>query len=102
MNASNNTNEKDKAVGRIRKRSKKQITKRQRRFLRAYVVCYRISHAARQGKVARSRHYEWLKNPAYAAAFEQARKDADARIEAQTAKLIEEMQQRWLARLALK
>ena len=78
---------------------KVRVTRRQRRFLNAYVVCNRVSPAARQAKVARSRHYEWLKDAAYAAAFDQACQEIKARAQARRQRWLEEARQRRLARL---
>ena len=49
---------------------------KQELFLRAYANTGVISSAAKFAKVARSSHYEWLHDPKYAEAFEQAHQQA--------------------------
>ncbi len=47
---------------------------RQEAFLEEYKLCATITHAAKIALIARRRHYKWLDNdPAYAAAFEEAK-----------------------------
>jgi hypothetical protein len=49
---------------------------KQRAFLAAYAKCGNITRAAALAKVARSRHYEWMDDPDYAAAFGAAGEEA--------------------------
>jgi len=47
---------------------------RQDAFLAEYELCATITHAAKATLISRRRHYKWLDNdPAYAAAFEEAK-----------------------------
>jgi hypothetical protein len=55
---------------------KPAATNKQELFLRAYANTGVISSAAKFAKVARSSHYEWLHDPKYAEAFEQAHQEA--------------------------
>src|SRR3990172_656220 len=48
----------------------------QRAFLAAYSRCGGINRAARLAGVARAMHHEWLKDPAYQAAFDDAQGQA--------------------------
>lgn len=52
-------------------------------FLAAYARTGNISTASRLANVARSRHYEWMKEPEYAAAFAEAREEAIETLEEQ-------------------
>ena len=49
---------------------------KQRAFLGAYRLCANVRAAARLARCARSQHYWWLKQPAYAEAFADAREEA--------------------------
>ena len=48
----------------------------QERFLRAYANCGNVTAAARQVKCDRTSHYDWLKDPEYAKAFENCHEEA--------------------------
>lgn len=50
-------------------------------FLRAYSVCASIRQAAKTVRIDHHQHYEWLKEPAYSAAFQQAKVEAAQTIE---------------------
>jgi hypothetical protein len=52
-----------------------------RAFLAAYAVSGNLSRAAKAAKVARRSHYDWMTDPAYAAAFEDAREQAGEALE---------------------
>jgi hypothetical protein len=52
-------------------------------FLAAYERTGNISTASRLANVARSRHYEWMNEPEYAAAFGEAREEAIETLEEQ-------------------
>jgi hypothetical protein len=56
---------------------------KQRAFLAAYAKCGNITRAAALAKVARSRHYEWLSDPDYEAAFAAAGEEACDLLEAE-------------------
>lgn len=45
-------------------------------FLKAYIDCGAVRQAAKAAGVAHAMHYEWMKDPAYAAAFAEAEKEA--------------------------
>ena len=52
-------------------------------FLEAYPHCGAITLAARAAGVSETLHYDWLKDPEYAAAFAEAEKQAIAHLEAE-------------------
>ena len=54
----------------------KRAPAKQRAFLAAYARTGNIAAAARAAKCARSQHYEWLSDPAYAEAFLGAQEEA--------------------------
>jgi len=56
---------------------------KQRAFLAAYAQTGNITRAAALAKVARSRHYEWMDDPDYAAAFAAAGEEASDHLEAE-------------------
>ena len=60
----------------------KPLSVRQKAFLSAYSVTGIISKAAKAADVARQKHYEWLRNPDYATAFDTARDEAIEVLEA--------------------
>ena len=54
---------------------------KQKAFLAAYAVCGVLAEAARAAKVARRSHYDWMADPAYQAAFNDAEEEAIERLE---------------------
>ena len=56
---------------------------KQRAFLGVYRQCANVRLAARLARCARSQHYWWLKQPAYAEAFAEARAEACDALEAE-------------------
>lgn len=70
------------AKGRIGVRIPESVKKqRQSAFLEAYVTCSTVTGAARATGEADTTHYEWVKDPEYAAAFVEAEKRAIAHLE---------------------
>ena len=53
------------------------------RFLEAFATCGIIDEAARVSKVARSNHFEWMKDPEYQRRFAEANERAAERLEAE-------------------
>ena len=53
-----------------------KLRPKQRAFLGAYAACGNVCLAARLARCARSQHYWWLKQPAYAEAFKDAHAEA--------------------------
>lgn len=47
------------------------LSPRQRAFLQAYEQCPSVAEAARQAKIHRSTHYQWLKDEAYRRHFQE-------------------------------
>jgi hypothetical protein len=56
-------------------------TDKQKAFLAAFALTGNVSAAARAAAVNRRTHYEWLEDPGYAAAFEDAQEEATDRLE---------------------
>lgn len=56
--------------------STRHTATKRRLFLAAYAKCGAISLAAKAASVSQGIHYEWLKDPEYAAAFVEAEKEA--------------------------
>lgn len=54
---------------------------KKRAFLAAYAQVGNVTQAAELADVARSSHYEWMKDPAYAEAFKAAEEQAGDRLE---------------------
>jgi hypothetical protein len=54
---------------------------RRKLFLQAYVACGTIIGAARASGVSDTLHFDWMKDPEYAAAFAEAEKQAIAHLE---------------------
>jgi hypothetical protein len=52
------------------------VTAKQRAFLVAFGKSGIIGEAARKAKIGRQSHYDWLSDPVYANAFEQAREES--------------------------
>ena len=52
------------------------MNRRQKAFLAAFRECGNVRLAATAADVGRRTHYDWLQDPAYAAAFADAREDA--------------------------
>jgi hypothetical protein len=59
----------------------KTTPRRQQAFLEAYARCGVLSEAAKVSNCERSSHYEWLTDPQYKAAFEQAQQIANDSLE---------------------
>jgi len=51
---------------------KRRTAATRKRFLEIYAECGNITMAAREAGVCRDTHYQWLLDPEYAAAFEEA------------------------------
>lgn len=64
-------------------RTTKPDSTKRAKFLRAYASCGTITHAAEAAGVHRATHYEWLDDPGYAVAFDQANAEAVERLEAE-------------------
>ncbi len=56
---------------------------KQKAFLAAYAACANVRLAARLARCARSQHYWWLRQPAYAEAFAEARAEACEALESE-------------------
>jgi hypothetical protein len=56
---------------------------KRKQFLAAYAQCGSVKLAAESANVNRDTHYEWLKDPAYKQAFEDAREEACDRLGAE-------------------
>jgi hypothetical protein len=54
-----------------------------RKFLAAFAVCGSIVKAARWAHISRQTHYDWMEDPTYRAAFEEAWKRAADALEAE-------------------
>lgn len=57
-------------------KSKRKAPAKQKAFLAAYAKHGIVTAAARAARIARSQHYEWMEDPDYAAAFEDAHEAA--------------------------
>ena len=55
---------------------KTKLVPKQKAFLVAYALCGNVRAAARLARCARSQHYWWLNQPAYAEAFAEAHAEA--------------------------
>lgn len=63
--------------------SSRLTAQKRKLFLAAYVECGAITSAAKATSVCETLHYKWLADPAYAAAFAEAEKQAINRLEAE-------------------
>lgn len=64
-------------------KSKALIDVKRKAFLAAFSRCATVTYAAEAAKVTRQQHYNWLRDPEYQQAFEQARETAIEVLEAE-------------------
>lgn len=71
-------------------RSARSVAARRAAFLAAYAQCANITAAAEAADVPRQTHYDWLADPEYAAAFDQAHEAAADTLEKEARRRAEE------------
>jgi hypothetical protein len=64
-----------------KKKAQKRGVDKRKAFLKAFVACASLTEAAAAVGIDRSAHYDWLKEPKYAEAFERARLEAAQTLE---------------------